>query len=100
MVKPRGPLTLLARSRKARLTVAVILVLPVLYMLSFGPACWMTAVPLNGGSSDCGNDASLIVSNSEVAGPPKALRAYWPLGWAATNGSIPAAIRGVLWWWV
>lgn len=42
--KRRGPLTLIVTSRKARWTALIFgLLLPVLYALSFGPACWLAA---------------------------------------------------------
>jgi len=42
--KRRGPLTWLAgRSRRFWITVAM---MPVLYVASVGPACWLTAVPI------------------------------------------------------
>ena len=40
MDKPRGPLTLLATSRSLRRWTAVGAMLPLLYLASFGPACW------------------------------------------------------------
>jgi hypothetical protein len=43
MTKPRGPLTLLRSSRKFRWLVAIAVSLPVLYVASFGPACWVTS---------------------------------------------------------
>lgn len=39
----RGPLTLLATSRKARRWAVVATAVPLLYVASFGPACWITA---------------------------------------------------------
>lgn len=41
MPRTPGPMTLLARSRKARWWATVLLIgVPVLYVLSFGPVCW------------------------------------------------------------
>lgn len=39
MDKPRGPLTLLMASRRLRLLTAFVVLLPALYVLSFGPVC-------------------------------------------------------------
>lgn len=43
MDKARGPLTLLTTSRRFRKWAAVIMALVALYMLSFGPACWISS---------------------------------------------------------
>jgi len=41
--KWRGPLTLLAESRRFRCAIFVALAIPVLYVASFGPACWISS---------------------------------------------------------
>ena len=42
--KRRGPITLLMMSRRLRWwTFGVLVALPILYVASFGPACWLTA---------------------------------------------------------
>lgn len=57
-------------------TVALI-ALPIGYVLSFGPACWIAAVP-----------------NAEWGGVPnRGMMIYWPLGWAWTT------IGPCLEWW-
>lgn len=55
------------------LTVALI-ALPVLYVTSFGPACWWFA------STDTPGQVFLF---------PCVSRAYWPIGWLAINGPQP-----------
>jgi hypothetical protein len=44
MIKPawklRGPITLFCESRRFRWTAIAIALLPVLYVIGFGPACW------------------------------------------------------------
>src|SRR5690349_10557717 len=42
--KWRGPITLLSESRRFRLAVVLALVAPILYVASFGPACWLCAI--------------------------------------------------------
>ena len=41
--KRRGPITLLMTSRRFRLAVGVLIAIPVLYVASFGPACWISS---------------------------------------------------------
>jgi hypothetical protein len=41
--KRRGPLLWLAESRRGRWIVASAMTLPVLYVASFGPACWISS---------------------------------------------------------
>ena len=43
--KRRGPITLFCESRWFRAGVFAIVLAPVLYVTSFGPACWIAAVP-------------------------------------------------------
>jgi hypothetical protein len=40
------------RERWAKWTAAVVAFLPILYVLSFGPACWITAAPRAAGNID------------------------------------------------
>ena len=40
--KRRGPITLFCESRRFRWTIFAAVLMPVLYVLSFGPACWIT----------------------------------------------------------
>ncbi len=40
------------RERWAKRTAVALLCLPLLYVLSFGPACWMTAAPRRAGAAD------------------------------------------------
>jgi hypothetical protein len=64
--------------------VALLIVLPVLYVLSFGPACWL--------ASKSGEAYSDIR-------PSRGLFIYWPLGWCAeTWGWENTAGRTVKWY--
>src|SRR4029077_17647274 len=60
--------------------------LPVLYVLSFGPACWMTAQPWHNAIQNDGFDM-----------PPRWMQVYRPFGITPNKGSPPAKI-GVSWW--
>jgi len=78
--KRRGPLLwLAARSRRFWLIASI--VLPVLYVASFGPVCWLYH----------------HIRAPEWAWTPL-LWAYAPLSWIAWNG--PAALREPLTWYV
>jgi hypothetical protein len=68
-----------------RTTVAVVAALPILYLASFGPACWWMAktVPEFPGGPRVGSNAAYV---------PKA---YWPVGWAVERyPSIRPMIAG------
>ena len=41
--KRRGPITLFCESRRFRWAFAVLVLLPALYVASFGPVCWITS---------------------------------------------------------
>jgi hypothetical protein len=41
--KRRGPITLFCESRRFRLAVIAVALLPVLYVAGFGPACWLAS---------------------------------------------------------
>jgi len=60
---------------------AIVVCLPLLYVLSFGPACWWVAKDSDGQSYLW----SVLGSDPE----PHAPRVYWPIGWAAENGPKP-----------
>lgn len=88
MDKTHGPLTLLLTSRKVRCwTVAVITLLPVLYVLSFGPACWWFSTP-----PEDPLDIGYMAFQYHTAS-----RLYWPIGWMAKNG--PGPVRAVVLWY-
>jgi hypothetical protein len=61
------------RERWAKRTaMAVVALLPILYLASFGPACWWLAktVPEFSGGPRVGSNAAYVS------------KAYWPIGWA------------------
>ena len=62
--KRRGPITLLCENRRFRWTIIAAVLVPVLYVGSFGPACWIMS------RSTASNDV------------PKA---YLPMGWLIYN---------------
>lgn len=83
MDKPRGPLTLLTRSRKARRWVVAVATLPwLLYFGCLGPACWITAQPF---------------PNGPYRAPHGIMGIYSPLGDMAMNVKSPAG-AAVRWW--
>ena len=41
--KRRGPITLFCESRRFRRAVLALVLPPILYIMSFGPACWITS---------------------------------------------------------
>ena len=66
--------------------IAVLLIgLPILYVGSFGPACWLTA-------------ASRGMDPLRSIPPSPGMIAYWPLGRMASNG--PLAVMTWLRWWM
>jgi hypothetical protein len=69
--------------------VAVVVGVPVVYVLSFGPACWWFTVPSGYSNVD------------EILGAPlppvAAHQIYWPIGWLATHG--PLSIERLLAWY-
>jgi hypothetical protein len=73
------------RERWAKWTLAVVVGMPVLYVASFGPACWLT-------------------SQVDVGGwlvPNPALRIYWPLGKLADEEhNSDSRCRQCLRWWM
>jgi len=61
--KRRGPITLFCESRRFRWgVIAVVLLLPVLYVASFGPACWW-------------------FTPGSYSATPKVPAFYMPIGW-------------------
>jgi len=77
------------RERWAKWTlVGAIVGVPLLYILSFGPACWWFTIP----SSQSGDDPFGV--------PLPAVQArqmYWPIGWVAVHG--PISIERLLAWY-
>src|SRR5258708_454712 len=73
--------------RKKRLwpwVVAVLIGMPVLYVASFGPVCWLT-------------QASSKSIESGAVRPPRAPHLYWPIGWIGMKSNVgrKAVIRYV-----
>jgi hypothetical protein len=67
------------RERWAKWTLAAAVIgLPMLYVASFGPACWLT-------------------KRDPTTFDRKAPSFYWPVGWACVNG--PRYIRGACSWY-
>src|SRR6185369_425653 len=76
------------RERWAKRTLAVTLSLPLLYVLSFGPACWLfsSTVPLDSLVASVMSS----VTGRTYSGCAHAPDIYWPLGWAVDHmGEIP-----------
>ena len=69
--------------RRFTIGVAVLAALPLLYVLSFGPACWITA--------------QVDVGGWNGAVPPRAMIVYWPLGSIASDFDSPVG-RSLRWW--
>jgi len=70
------------RERWAKVT-AVALAIALLYPASFGPACWLTAIPIPG-------------SGTIMPPQPAIMRCYWPFGFLANNDD-PIG-KAVIWW--
>lgn len=68
------------RQGEAKRTLAVIIGLPVLYVASFGPACWAVAYNRN---------ATTVAIHHEL---------YWPLGMATDNRSTRFIFDGLCWY--
>ena len=76
------------RERWAKWTLAAVIVgLPVLYVLSFGPACWWFTNP---GSTYGKINAPLMSAAAINMDPssqqPTVPHIYWPIGWLADRG--------------
>src|SRR5262245_37208054 len=67
--------------RRLTVSLAALAAVPLLYVLSFGPACWFTAQTIVGG---------------EVV-PSRAMSLYWPLGIMASDMDS-ASGRSARWW--
>src|SRR5436190_22613631 len=81
--KRRGPLTWLA-ARTWRFWVMVALAQPFVYVGSFGPACWLAAIPI------------VPPASSPARLPNPVMRVYWPLGKLLGHGAHVG--RAVGWW--
>ena len=64
---------------------ALLIGLPVFYVGSFGPACWLTADPRP-------------IDPLRSVEPPRGMLIYWPLGHLADKG--PNAVMQWLQWWM
>ena len=67
--------------RRLILGLAALAAVPLLYVLTFGPACWLTAQTIVGG---------------EVV-PSRAMWFYWPLGMVASDMDSVSG-RSARWW--
>ena len=67
--------------------VATLIGVPLLYVASFGPACWWFSVPPSG-PRDWGYSAIEYHKVSTV---------YWPIGWVAKHGPYPVQ-RCIAWY--
>lgn len=78
------------RERWAKWTFAAVVGVPILYVMSFGPACWLAAVPV-----------PIRFSFSEPPPPPKDwFRIFWPIGWAgAAKHRSPASSWNKAFYW-
>src|SRR5882672_7949859 len=56
----------------------VVVAMPLLYVLSFGPACWWFSIRRS--------EMQIFDGWSGPDDPPCAPQIYWPIGWAAQNG--------------
>jgi hypothetical protein len=65
---------------------AVVLAAPILYVLSFGPACWLTAI-----------DNRIAYTDFDKNRPPQAMLIYSPLGSLACRES---GVGNFLIWWM
>jgi hypothetical protein len=71
-------------------TTVVVASLPLLYVASFGPACWLWS----------GTAIYFPRDNISVGAPdvlPRAATIYWPMGWLVKNG--PSGIGRVIKWY-
>ena len=78
-----GPLYWIAR-RPRRFWIIMAVVLPVLYVASFGPACWWFHRSGWGG----------IGGYEQIRIAPKF---YWPIGWTAKHSPMPIQ-RAIFWY--
>jgi hypothetical protein len=73
------------KERWAKRTLAVVVLLPGLYVTSFGPACWWLSGPIEEGP---------VFDYVEARCAP---RIYQPLAWLARHG--PRSVRVAVNWW-
>ena len=75
------------RERWAKWTLAVVTIgLPAVYLASFGPACWLTAQPLE-------NNLQCDGWNT----PPRFMLIYWPFG--ITLNKTDSPMKTAIKWW-
>jgi hypothetical protein len=73
----------MGNGRRLAVALAVLAILPLLYVLPFGPACWISA--------------QVDVGGWNGAVPPRAMIVYWPLGSIASEPDSLAG-RSLRWW--
>ncbi len=82
------------RERWAKWTLlGTIVGVPVLYVLSFGPACWWFGTPSDQSFGGIGPDGLALTPDPAT----EARQIYWPIGWVALNG--PSSIERALGWY-
>ena len=72
------------RERWAKWTLAAVIGLPVLYVLSFGPACWWFAEKVE-------------VEDGYTYHQPSVI--YWPIGWAYFQSPNKSRIKSMIRWY-
>jgi len=77
----RSTVSQMKSGRQLTVCLAVLAAIPLLYVLSFGPACWITAQTIVGG---------------EVV-PTRGMWFYWPLGRVASDLDSVSG-RSLRWW--
>jgi len=78
------------REKWARRTVGVLLAMPVLYFLTFGPACWWFYDRPYSRSKE-------PIMHLGGLNPDCAPRIYWPIGWVVAHG--PTSLADALFWY-
>jgi hypothetical protein len=86
--KSRGPLLWLA-GRSRRFWVGAMVMMPLLYVGSFGPACWLTAWP---------NPPYFSFAHNVGPQPQRWMMIYFPLGAVIVHAYGTPAARTLNWW--
>lgn len=70
----------------------MLVALPVLYVASFGPACWWIV-----GECSLRTGFANAIAARKAASSPPFRTVYWPIGWLAQNG--PDALTNAITWY-